>query len=68
MACLEMLAVFYNVPFRRDVLDRVVVQSLRNSSASLELVGNVSNYLGFIGSICDLPSLNSLEHLYPVLS
>ena len=56
MACLEMLSIYFNVPFRKDVLDRAVAQSLKRSSPSLELVGNMSTYLGFVGSICDLSS------------
>ncbi|MCB4421446.1 ATP-binding cassette domain-containing protein [Synechococcus sp. HB1133] len=56
MACLEMYAIYYNVPFRKDVIHRAVSEYLKASTPSLELLGNISGYMGFIGSICDLPA------------
>ena len=55
MACLEMLSIYFNAPFRKDVLDRAVSESLKRSKASLEVLGNLSAYMGFVGSISDLP-------------
>ena len=43
MACLEMLARYYNVPFRRDVIERAATDNLRGRShTSLELIGSLS--------------------------
>ena len=40
MSCLEMLARYYNVPFRRDVIERAASENLRGRShTSLELIG-----------------------------
>ena len=56
MACLEMLARHYNVPFRRDVIERAAKDNLRGrTQTSLELVGNLSTVMGFTGTMADLP-------------
>ena len=56
MACLEMLARHYNVPFRRDVIERAAIDNLRGrSSTSLELIGSLSTMMGFTGTLTDLP-------------
>ena len=56
MACLEMLARHYNVPFRRDVIERAANDNLRGRShTSLELIGNLSTVMGFTGTMTDLP-------------
>ena len=56
MACLEMLARHYNVPFRRDVIERAANDNLKGrSSTSLELIGNLSTVMGFTGTMADLP-------------
>ena len=56
MACLEMLARYYNVPFRRDVIERAANDNLRGRThTSLELIGNLSTVMGFTGTMTDLP-------------
>ena len=56
MACLEMLARYYNVPFRRDVIERAATDNLRGrSNTSLELIGSLSTVMGFTGTLTDLP-------------
>ena len=56
MACLEMLARHYNVPFRRDVIERAAMDNLRGGShTSLELIGSLSTVMGFTGTMTDLP-------------
>ena len=56
MACLEMLARHYNVPFRRDVIERAANDNLRGrSTTSLELIGSLSTVMGFTGTMVDLP-------------
>jgi subfamily B ATP-binding cassette protein HlyB/CyaB len=65
MACLEMLALVHNVPFRRDVLERATRESLREHSASLESLGNLSTLMGFIGTISDLPTAQLSRLAFP---
>jgi subfamily B ATP-binding cassette protein HlyB/CyaB len=55
MACLEMLALYYNVPFRRDVIERAARDALQGHAVSLEVLGNLSTLLGFTGSMASLP-------------
>ena len=55
MACLEMLALYYNAPFRRDVIERAARDNLKGRATSLELVGNLATFMGFTGTLCDLP-------------
>ena len=65
MACLEMLALFYNTPFRRDVLDRMVGQSLGKRTVSLELLGNIAVSMGFVGSIANIPEAQLTRLPFP---
>jgi subfamily B ATP-binding cassette protein HlyB/CyaB len=55
MACLEMLALYYNVPFRRDVIERAARDAVQGHAVSLEVLGNLSTLMGFTGSMASLP-------------
>ena len=55
MAILEMLAAYYNIPFRRDVLERAAKHGVANRSVSLQQLGDLSTILGFTGSLATLP-------------
>jgi len=55
MACLEMLALYYNAPFRRDVIERAARSALQGHAVSLEVLGNLATFMGFTGSIGALP-------------
>jgi len=55
MACLEMLALYYQAPFRRDVIEQAAKDNLGNRASSLELLGNLSTLMGFTGTLADLP-------------
>ena len=55
MACLEMLALYYNVPFRRDVIERSAKGQIGGRPVSLEVLGNLSTLMGFVGTITDIP-------------
>ena len=55
MACLEMLAKYYNVPFRSDILERACKDSVRNSAVNLETIGNLSTIIGFTGNLTYIP-------------
>ena len=65
MACLEMLALYYNAPFRRDVIERAARDSLQNREASLELIGNLSTLMGFNGTLADLPEAQLPRAQFP---
>ncbi len=65
MACLEMLAQYYQAPFRRDVIERAAKASLKDRAPSLEIVGNLSTLMGFTGSLCDLPEAQLLRAPFP---
>ena len=54
MACLEMLAKYHNVPFRKDVVQRAAQQTLRGHACSLEQLGNLASWMGFLGTIVDV--------------
>ena len=55
MACLEMLAKFHNVPFRKDVVQRAAQQTLHGHSCSLQQLGNLASWMGFLGTLADVP-------------
>jgi ATP-binding cassette subfamily B protein len=55
MACLEMLSLHYNAPFRRDVIERAARDNLQGRPSSLELLGNLATLMGFTGTLCSLP-------------
>ena len=55
LACLEMLAQVYNVPFRQDVIERAAKDSLQDREINLETL-DLATILGFIGTISVIPS------------
>ena len=65
LACLEMLSQFYNVPFRRDVIERAAKESMKDRDIDLETLGNLATILGFIGTICDIPSAQLPRLAFP---
>jgi len=57
MACLQMLCQHLNMPFRRDVIKRVLVNQVeRNGSISLELCGAVAEMMGLHAQLVTVPS------------
>ena len=42
LACLEMLTKYYNVPFRKDIIERVAKESVKSHKPSLHTLGNLS--------------------------
>ena len=57
MACLQMLCQHLNMPFRRDVVKRVLVNQVeRNGSISLELCGAVSEMMGLHAQLVTVPA------------
>jgi len=55
LACLEMLARYYNAPFRRDVLERTARGHIGDHDVSLQTLGNLSTLMGFTGALADIP-------------
>lgn len=65
MACLEMLARYYNVPFRRDVMERTARQVIADRAVSLEMLGNLAVLMGFTGSIANIPEAQLARLPFP---
>lgn len=68
LASLEMLARFYNVPFRRDVIERAAGQLLQGRDTSLEVIGNLSTLMGFVGTISDIPAAQLARLPFPCMA
>jgi len=51
LACLEMLSIYYNTSFRRDVLLRAAHESIKGNVATLQTLGNLATFMGYTGSI-----------------
>jgi len=56
MACLEMLAAFYGMPFRRDVMERLTKERLRGNTATIPTLGELTTWMGFRASMLDVPA------------
>ena len=56
MACLQMLAMYFNIPFRKDVMERICTQELRDRSANLSLLAGMCSVMGFHPTLLNLPS------------
>ena len=55
MACLEMLAAFHGLPFRRDVMERITADKLRDRPASIQSMGELLATMTFRVSQVDIP-------------
>ena len=55
MACLEMLAAFHGMPFRRDVMERITNEKLQNRPASMHSLGELLATMTFRVSMVDIP-------------
>ena len=60
-----MLSSFYNVPFRKDVITRASREALRTQNLSLEVLGNLSTILGFVGNISSIPTAQLSRLSFP---
>ena len=56
MACGQMLAMYFNIPFRKDVMERICTQELRDRSANLSLLAGMCSVMGFHPTLLNLPS------------
>ena len=60
----QMIALFNNVPFRKDALKRVIEdQFRRNKGLSIELLGGLCEMLGFTSQLAEVSSqhISSIE-------
>ena len=59
LAALEMLSLYSNVPFRRDTLKKILEgQIKRDQEISVQILGGLSEILGFISQIGTVKLLN----------
>lgn len=57
IACFQMLCQFFNVPFRKDIVRRVLTNQMqRTGSISLELCGAVSEMIGLHAQLVTVPA------------
>ncbi|MEM8604964.1 MAG: cyclic nucleotide-binding domain-containing protein, partial [Cyanobacteria bacterium P01_H01_bin.121] len=57
LACLQMLALFFNLPFRRDVLHRVLTDQLQRTGAlSLQVCGAIVEMMGLRAQLIRVPA------------
>ena len=56
MACLQMLAASFNIPFRHDVMERICRQELRDRSPSLSQIAGMTAVMGFQPTLLNLPA------------
>ncbi|QNI83970.1 ABC multidrug efflux transporter [Synechococcus sp. PROS-7-1] len=47
LACIDMLCAFHGMPFRRDVLERITKEKLRDRPASLQSMGELLSFASF---------------------
>ena len=59
MACLQMLSASYNIPFRRDVMERICRQELRDRPASLGQIAGMTAVMGFQPTLLNLPAAHA---------
>ena len=68
LACFQMLSQHWNIPFRRDVIQRVLVnQKHRLGSISLQLCGSVAEMLGLQAQLAAVPAVAISRVQTPVM-
>ena len=67
LACLQMVALFHNVPFRKDVIERSAREAIRDNSPSLQTTGNLATLMGFVGTISDIPTSQLSRLAFPCI-
>jgi subfamily B ATP-binding cassette protein HlyB/CyaB len=55
MACLEMLAAFHGLPFRRDVMERITSDKLSDHAVSIQSMGELLATMSFRVTQADIP-------------
>ncbi|MGK7925077.1 MAG: peptidase domain-containing ABC transporter [Spirulina sp.] len=65
LACLQMLCQYWEMPFRREVIQRILTdQSERGKGISLPLCGGIAELLSLQVQLVDIPS-TAISHLEP---
>ena len=59
LACLDMVCKYYNAPFRRDIVERAANQAIKSTNVSLEILGNLSTYMGLLEPLVIFPWPNA---------
>ena len=62
-----MVCKYYNAPFRRDIVERAANQAIKSTHVSLEILGNLSTYMGFVGTISDIPLAQCFRIAFPAI-
>ena len=55
VAVLSMFTSYFNVPFRKDIVERAARESLILQTY-FKIIGNLSTIIGFVGTITDIPT------------
>ncbi|MEM6398727.1 MAG: peptidase domain-containing ABC transporter [Cyanobacteria bacterium P01_D01_bin.116] len=68
LACLQMLSQYYNIPFRRDMLQRILVNHMeKTNSLSLQFCGAVAEVMGLTTQIVTVPVSSVANLQLPVM-
>lgn len=68
LACLQMLSEYWNIPFRRDVVRKVLVNQHQHlGNISLQLCGSVASMLGLQAQMSTVPSVAISRIQTPVM-
>ena len=67
VSVLDMLSRYYNVPFRRDIVQRAARDALRSSNPSLEIIGGLSTLMSLSAQSRTFRPLNYLVYPFLVL-
>jgi ATP-binding cassette, subfamily B, bacterial HlyB/CyaB len=68
LACFQMLSQYFNIPFRRDMLRRVVAKQMQHtSSLSLQFCGAVAELMGLTTQIVKVPAIALSRLQLPVM-
>jgi ATP-binding cassette subfamily B protein len=68
MACLQMLAMVFGMPFRRDVLERLCREELKDRQPSLPQIAGIATVMGLDVSMVDLPAAQLPRAATPCLA
>jgi ATP-binding cassette, subfamily B, bacterial HlyB/CyaB len=56
LACFQMLCQYFNMPFRRDMLRRIVAKQIQHTSVSLKFCGAVAELMGLTTQMVKVPA------------
>lgn len=56
LACFQMLSKYFNIPFRRDMIRRIIAKQQQQTSISLQFCGAVAEFMGLTTQIVKVPA------------